>query len=77
MTVFAHGGEMHWYESIIYLVPIVGFGAWLAVTTIKDRREQRRERNDANGAEQNGAMNRAERRAAARDARKRDKEKRS
>jgi hypothetical protein len=53
MTVpFAHAG--HWIESIIYLVPIVGFGLWLGLTTLKDRREQRREKEgggDADGAQ--------------------------
>ena len=37
----AHAG--HWAESIIYLVPILGFGVWLGITTFKDRRERRRE----------------------------------
>ena len=41
MIPLAHAG--HWLESVVYLVPIVGFGLWLAVTTIKDRRRQRRE----------------------------------
>ena len=36
----AHAG--HWLESVVYLVPIVGFGLWLAVTTIKDKRARRR-----------------------------------
>ena len=39
--VLAHAG--HWAESIIYLVPILGFGAWLGITTVRDRRERRRE----------------------------------
>ena len=37
--VLAHTG--HWLESVVYLVPIVGFALWLAVTTIKDRRSRR------------------------------------
>ena len=43
--VFAHAG--HWLESIVYLVPIVGFALWLAITAIKDRRRQRDEGGDA------------------------------
>ena len=38
--VLAHAG--HWLESVVYLVPIVGFGLWLGITTLKDRRERRR-----------------------------------
>jgi hypothetical protein len=38
--VIAHAG--HWLESVVYLVPIVGFALWLAFTTIKDRRSRRR-----------------------------------
>jgi hypothetical protein len=41
MFVFAHAG--HWIESVVYLVPIIGFGTWLGITTIRDRRERRRE----------------------------------
>lgn len=37
--VIAHTG--HWLESVVYLVPIVGFGLWLAITTFRDRRERR------------------------------------
>ena len=40
MTVrLAHAG--HWLESVVYLVPIVGFALWLAITTIRDRRRRR------------------------------------
>jgi hypothetical protein len=35
----AHAG--HWIEAAIYLVPILGFGAWLGVTTIRDKRKRR------------------------------------
>ena len=49
MTVpFAHAG--HWIESIVYLVPILGFGCWLGITTIRDRRERRREEENDPGA---------------------------
>ena len=40
MVPIAHAG--HWLESVVYLVPIVGFALWLAFTTIKDRRARAR-----------------------------------
>jgi hypothetical protein len=39
MMVLAHAG--HWLESVVSLVPIVGFALWLAITTIKDKRSRR------------------------------------
>ena len=45
----AHAG--HWAESIIYLVPIIGFGLWLGITTIRDRRERREEGEDGKPAD--------------------------
>ena len=36
--VLAHSS--HWLESVVYLVPIVGFAIWLGVATIKDRRRR-------------------------------------
>jgi hypothetical protein len=46
MMVLAHGSA-HWLESAVYLVPIVGFALWLAVTTIRDRRSRRNGNDDA------------------------------
>ena len=43
--VFAHSG--HWLESVVYLIPIVGFALWLGITTFKDRRERRGAGSDA------------------------------
>ena len=39
MVPVAHAG--HWLESVVYLVPIVGFALWLGITTIRDRRSRR------------------------------------
>jgi hypothetical protein len=36
--VFAHAG--HWIESVVYLVPILGFAIWLGIATIRDRRKR-------------------------------------
>jgi hypothetical protein len=44
--VLAHAG--HWLESVVYLIPIVGFATWLAITAIKDRRRRRVDGGDAN-----------------------------
>jgi hypothetical protein len=38
--VLAHAG--HWIESLLMLVPVVGFIIWLAVTTVREKRRQRR-----------------------------------
>jgi hypothetical protein len=40
----AHAG--HWLESIVYLVPIAGFGIWLGVSTVRDRRARARGEGD-------------------------------
>ena len=69
MAPIAHAGVMHWYESIIYLIPIVGFGLWLTVTTIRDRRRGGKSAEDESEPPE-GGLNRAERRAAERRARK-------
>ena len=37
--VFAHAG--HWIESLLMLVPVVGFLIWLWITTMRERRRQR------------------------------------
>ena len=39
--VLAHAG--HWIESILILVPTLGFIGWLAIVTIRERRRERRE----------------------------------
>ena len=39
--VLAHSG--HWLESVVYLIPIVGFAVWLGVATIKDKRRRANE----------------------------------
>lgn len=43
--VLAHSG--HWLESVVYLIPIVGFALWLAYTAIKHRRRRPTEGGDA------------------------------
>jgi hypothetical protein len=37
----AHTG--HWIESVLILVPTVGFIGWLAFVTLRERRRERRE----------------------------------
>jgi hypothetical protein len=39
--VIAHAG--HWIESLLILVPTLGFILWLVVITVRDRRRERRE----------------------------------
>jgi len=39
MTLIAHAG--HWITSIAYFIPVIGFLAWLGITQIKQRREDR------------------------------------
>lgn len=73
MPPIAHSGGTHWYESIIYLIPIIGFGLWLAVTYIKDRvqgRDRTAENTEPEARAEAEALNRAERRAAERVERK-------
>ncbi|MEA2450232.1 MAG: hypothetical protein QOG63_2164 [Thermoleophilaceae bacterium] len=43
--VLAHAG--HWIESILILVPTLGFIGWLAIVTIRERRRERREESEA------------------------------
>ncbi len=38
--VLAH--VSHWIESILILVPTLGFIAWLGFVTVRDRRAERR-----------------------------------
>jgi hypothetical protein len=40
MTVLAHAG--HWATPIAVVVPLLAVGAWIAVTTVRDRRRKRR-----------------------------------
>jgi len=32
----------HWLVNVAYLAPVLGFLAWLGLTTLKERREERR-----------------------------------
>ena len=43
MLVFAHAG--HWIESLLILIPTLGFIIWLAGITLRDRRRERRRQN--------------------------------
>ena len=40
MLVFAHAG--HWIESLLILVPTLGFIGWLVIVTMRERRKERR-----------------------------------
>ena len=44
MIFLAHAG--HWLVNVVYVVPVLGFLAWLAVTAIRDRRRARAEANE-------------------------------
>jgi hypothetical protein len=39
--VIAHAG--HWIESVLVLIPTLGFIVWLAAVTWRERRRERRE----------------------------------
>lgn len=39
MTVLAHAG--HWVVQVAYFLPVLAFLAWLAVTTVRERRRER------------------------------------
>ena len=39
MPVLAHAG--HWIESVMILVPTLGFILWLGFVTVRDRRRTR------------------------------------
>jgi hypothetical protein len=45
MLVLAHAG--HWIESVLILVPTLGFIVWLGFVTIRERRRERREGGEA------------------------------
>ena len=49
----AHAG--HWIESVVYLVPIVGFALWLGITTMKDKLARRRGEGDGDAGAGPGA----------------------
>jgi hypothetical protein len=36
MPLIAHAAD--WIESIVFGVPLIGFLAWLAIATVRDRR---------------------------------------
>ena len=36
--LLAHSGEFHWYTAAIYLGPLLGVLAWLAIGSLRDRR---------------------------------------
>lgn len=40
MTLLAHAG--HWLTNVLYVMPLVAFGIWMAFTAIRDRRAARR-----------------------------------
>ena len=40
MPVFAHAG--HWIESLLILIPTLGFLGWLGAVTLRERRRERR-----------------------------------
>jgi hypothetical protein len=40
MPVLAHAG--HWIESVLILVPTLGFIGWLGIVTLRERRRERR-----------------------------------
>jgi len=42
----AHAG--HWLVNVAYLAPVLGFLAWLGLTTWRERRKGKRERPDSN-----------------------------
>ncbi len=63
MLVLAHAG--HWIESILILVPTLGFIGWLAVVTLRERRRERRGEREERGANQSPAEARHARGSAA------------
>jgi hypothetical protein len=39
--VLAHAG--HWLVQLAYFVPVLGFLIWLGITTLRERRRDRRD----------------------------------
>ena len=40
VVVFAHAGEMHWYDYILYLAPLIVMGVMFLVDRIRRRGER-------------------------------------
>ena len=40
MTLLAHAG--HWLTNVLYMAPVVAFGIWMGITTIRDKRAARK-----------------------------------
>ena len=44
MITLAHAAD--WISSLVFAAPVLGFGLWLAITAVRDRRRRRREGDD-------------------------------
>ena len=40
MIVLAHAG--HWLVQLAYFLPVLGFLLWLVITTLRERRRERK-----------------------------------
>ena len=40
VVVLAHAGEMHWYDYILYLVPLIVLGVMFLVDRVRRRGER-------------------------------------